>query len=59
MSPVRLSPQVQRIQANSPYIDIYTNAPTSPLRSRPLEQHATLTLSHAYPKPKTWENAGG
>jgi hypothetical protein len=58
MSLVRLSPQVQRIQANSPYIDIYTNAPTSPLRSRPSEQHATLTLSHAHPEPKRWENAG-
>ena len=58
MSLVRLSPQVQRIQANSPYIDIYTNALTSPLRSRPSEQHAALTLSHAHPEPKRWENAG-
>lgn len=44
MSLVRLSPQVQRLQANSPYIDIYTNASTSPLRS--------------HPEPKRWENAG-
>jgi hypothetical protein len=59
MSLVRLSPQVQRIQAYSPYIDIYTKAPVSPLRSRPSEQHATLTVSHAHPEPKRWENPGG
>ncbi|EPE25018.1 hypothetical protein GLAREA_11599 [Glarea lozoyensis ATCC 20868] len=59
MTLLRLSPLVQRIQANSPYIDIYTNASTSPLRSRSSEKHATLTLSHAHPEPKRWENAGG
>lgn len=59
MNLVRLSPQVQRIQASSPYIDIYTNAPASPLRSRPSEQHAALTLPHAHPGPKRWENPGG
>ncbi|KAL5324693.1 hypothetical protein ACEPPN_009241 [Leptodophora sp. 'Broadleaf-Isolate-01'] len=58
MSLVRLSPQVQRIQATSPYIDIYTNAPASPLRSRPSEQQAALTLPHAHPEPKRWENPG-
>ena len=58
MSQVRLSPQVQRIQASSPYIDIYTNAPTSPLRSRVVEQHATFTYSHAHPEPKRWQNPG-
>lgn len=59
MSLVRLSPQVQRIQANSTYIDIYTNAPVSPLRSRPSEQHAALTVPHAHPEPKRWENPTG
>ncbi|KAH8682817.1 hypothetical protein BGZ60DRAFT_398780 [Tricladium varicosporioides] len=59
MSPVRLSPQVQRIQTYSPYIDIYTDALMSPLRFQSSEEHAALTLSHAHPEPKRWENAGG
>lgn len=59
MSLDRLSPQVQRIQAGSPYIDIYTDAPSSPLRSRPPQQHAALALPHAHPEPKRWKNPGG
>ncbi|TVY39746.1 hypothetical protein LOCC1_G005486 [Lachnellula occidentalis] len=58
MSLVRLSPQVQRMQVNSPYIDIYTNASTSPLRAQPSEQHLNPTLPHAHPEPKRWENSG-
>lgn len=58
-SPVRLSPQVQRIQQSSPYHDIQTNAAISPLRSRANTQHLRDMTSHAHPEMRRWENPGG
>lgn len=51
--------QVQRIQASAPYIDIYTKALSSPLRLRPSQQIAALTLPNAHREPKRWENPSG
>ncbi|KAJ5894096.1 hypothetical protein N7495_005787 [Penicillium taxi] len=56
-TPTRLSP-VQQLQ-RSPYTDIYTNAPITPLRSRTNVQHLNLTVSHAHPEPRRWKNPGG
>ncbi|KAJ6095926.1 hypothetical protein N7486_006672 [Penicillium sp. IBT 16267x] len=39
----RLSPQVQRLQTSSPYVDIYTRALPNPL----------------HPEPKRWQSPGG
>ncbi|PLB50792.1 hypothetical protein P170DRAFT_508920 [Aspergillus steynii IBT 23096] len=58
-SPVRLSPQVQRIQQSLPYADIYTNASVNSMRSRENTQHRNLTLPHAHPDISRWQNPGG
>ncbi|KAJ5720921.1 uncharacterized protein N7483_008855 [Penicillium malachiteum] len=58
-TPSRLLPQVQHIQETSPYSDIYTNAPISPLRSRVNTQHLLDMLPHAHPDPVRWVNPGG
>ncbi|CAG8139262.1 unnamed protein product [Penicillium salamii] len=57
-SPIRLSPQIANLQQNSPYLDIYTNAPISPLRTRQNTEHTGLVGSHSHPEPKRWENPG-
>ncbi|PKX90721.1 uncharacterized protein P174DRAFT_376226 [Aspergillus novofumigatus IBT 16806] len=57
-TPIRLSPQVQRIQSCSPYTDIFTNAPVASFRSRENTQHRGLTLSHAHPDLNRWQNSG-
>ncbi|CAG8282784.1 unnamed protein product [Penicillium salamii] len=58
-SPVRLSPHVQRIQQSSPYTDIYTDAPITPLRARENVEHLQNVFSHAHPEKKRWETTGG
>lgn len=55
---VRLSPQVQRLQTSSPYVDIYTRATSNPLRSGPIVKHLALT-THSHPEPNRWQNPGG
>ncbi|KAJ5138854.1 uncharacterized protein N7515_003702 [Penicillium bovifimosum] len=57
-SPIRLSPQISNLQQNSPYLDIYTNAPISPLRTRENTQPLRQTLPHSHPEPKRWESPG-
>lgn len=57
-SPIRISPQISNLQQNSPYLDIYTNAPISPLRTRENTQHLWQTGSHSHPEPKRWESPG-
>ncbi|CAG8899243.1 unnamed protein product [Penicillium salamii] len=57
-SPIRLSPQISNLQQNSPYLDIYTNAPISPLRARQSTEHTHLVGSHSHPELKRWENPG-
>ncbi|KAJ5250878.1 hypothetical protein N7489_001288 [Penicillium chrysogenum] len=57
-SPIRLSPQISNLQQNSPYLDIYTNVPISPLRIRENTQHLRQTLPHSHPEPKRWESPG-
>jgi hypothetical protein len=59
MSFARLSPDVQRIQASSPYIDIYTKAPANLLRSQLPGEHAALVASHAHPELKRWTKSDG
>ncbi|KAJ5889011.1 hypothetical protein N7495_009052 [Penicillium taxi] len=58
-TPTRLSPYVQQMQQCSPYTDIYTNAPITPLRSRKNTQHLLHMVPHAHPEPKRWESPGG
>ncbi|KXG52614.1 uncharacterized protein PGRI_095640 [Penicillium griseofulvum] len=58
-SPIRLSPQISNLQQNSAYLDIYTNAPISPLRTRESTQHLWQTGSHSHPETKRWESPGG
>jgi hypothetical protein len=58
-SPIRLSPHVQRIQQRSPYNDIYTNAPITPLRARQNMRYLRYMVSHSHPELKRWENPGG
>ncbi|PYH88372.1 hypothetical protein BO71DRAFT_403915 [Aspergillus ellipticus CBS 707.79] len=58
-SPVRLSPAVQYLQQSSAYTDIYTNAATSPLRTRTNSRHLQETISHSHPEPPRWQNPGG
>ncbi|KAJ5657523.1 uncharacterized protein N7484_001172 [Penicillium longicatenatum] len=55
---VRLSPQVQRLQTSSPYVDIYTRALPNPLRSRPIVNPLAPT-THSHPEPRRWQNPGG
>ncbi|KAE8371853.1 hypothetical protein BDV26DRAFT_275285, partial [Aspergillus bertholletiae] len=57
-TPIRLSPQAQRIQRSSPYTDIFTNAPVASFRSRENTQHRDLTLSHAHTDVNRWQNPG-
>ncbi|KAF3027768.1 hypothetical protein E8E15_008885 [Penicillium rubens] len=57
-SPIRLSPQISNLQQNSPYLDIYTNAPISPLRTQENTQHLRQTLPLSHPEPKRWESPG-
>ncbi|ELR06124.1 hypothetical protein GMDG_01998 [Pseudogymnoascus destructans 20631-21] len=59
MSIARLAPEVQQIQQSAPFIDTYTDAATTLLRARPVEQHATLTMPHAHPPPKRWTSPRG
>ncbi|KAJ5186924.1 hypothetical protein N7449_009918 [Penicillium cf. viridicatum] len=56
---VRSSSQVQHIQESSPWVDIYTDSPTSPLRMRSVTQHISLVTPHAHPEPKRWQDPGG
>ncbi|CAG7942209.1 unnamed protein product [Penicillium nalgiovense] len=51
--------QVQHIQESSPWIDIYTNSATSPLRERSITQQLSLVTPHAHPEPKRWQEPGG
>ncbi|KAJ5081372.1 hypothetical protein NUU61_009636 [Penicillium alfredii] len=55
---VRLSPQVQRLQVRSPYVDIYTQALSNPLRS-PVTVDSPPSTTHSHPEPKRWQNPGG
>ncbi|CAG7990596.1 unnamed protein product [Penicillium salamii] len=57
-TPVRLSPQVQRIQQSSPYTDIFTGAPAFVL-SRQDTQGQNPPQTHAHPQPSRWENPTG
>ncbi|KAJ5941063.1 hypothetical protein N7516_001231 [Penicillium verrucosum] len=56
---VRSSSQVQHIQESSPWVDIYTDSPTSPLRVRSVTQHISLVTPHAHPELKRWQDPGG
>ncbi|KAJ5723363.1 hypothetical protein N7488_001398 [Penicillium malachiteum] len=57
-TPVRLSPQVQRIQQSSPYTDIFTGAPAI-VRSRQNMQRQNPPQTHTHPEPSRWENPTG
>ncbi|KAF7712048.1 Uncharacterized protein PECH_005270 [Penicillium ucsense] len=54
----RLSPQVQQIQAMSPYIDILTNAPLTFFREPPTEVQCSSHPQHENPVPTRWKDAG-
>ncbi|KAI2731885.1 hypothetical protein CBS147332_1024 [Penicillium roqueforti] len=54
----RSSPLVQQIQQSSPWVDIYTDSATSPLRVRSVT-HNISSVSHAHPEPRRWQNPGG
>ena len=56
---VRASPRVQRTQESSPWIDIYTDSATSPLRERSITQHLRPVTPHAHPEPQRLQDPGG